>query len=88
MLGTFIADMSVIYPDGVPPAQHRDLVRAYYMGWHRALQRSGSTTALESFRGLYAAEIEASDFVPGEKWFWWKPGQESERQDVAKAVIA
>ena len=71
MQSRFKESMRFIYPDGVDsPAQYRDLVRVYFMGWFDVMM-------VNNLRELGAKYIETYEPIaqpgwwPDDSWKWW-----------------
>jgi hypothetical protein len=65
-----------LWPHGIPnPHQHRDVIRAYAMGWGDVLTGlwiSGTISKAASDRwSEELAAIADPDWLPDESWQWW-----------------
>ena len=68
----FLRCAAVQFPNGVPPDQHRDIIRTFAMGWNEALRSRRDLLAQKEFMLHYGAMINQVDWYPDSTWKWWK----------------
>ncbi len=72
MKAAFLKCMRYLYGNSPPsnPAQHRDLIRAFSMGWVEALEFQGNTAAMQQSLDSIKAIVHPT-WWPDETWRWW-----------------
>jgi hypothetical protein len=67
----FKKSMQYIYPNGVDnPAQWRDLIRVYMMGWFDVLVANDLKDVAATYLEQYE-KVSGKGWWPDDSWKWW-----------------